>query len=99
MLDYLIDPDPEEISPEDYGYIHERDLPDIDFLKDQILGVVDAFYKTGDVFMLESCLDEVCFELKIPRNLGNPVMKKKGEESLLPHLFQQRILINKIKTR
>jgi hypothetical protein len=58
--------DPWESSPN--GFIHEDDLPDLDFAKKMIKSVINAMYETGDIESLEDCLEELasCFQLKIP---------------------------------
>ena len=62
-------------TPEDHGYIHEDDLPDLDHIKDYLEGVLEAVYVTGDVEVLENCLDEICgqFDLKLP--VSEPVLR------------------------
>ena len=99
MLEYLIDPDLIEETPEDYGYIHKNDMPDIDFIKNQIQGVLHAVYVTGDVMMLESSLDEICHELNIKIHQGAPVINKKQPTTLGVYIDYQRTLINSFKTR
>jgi len=99
MLEYLIDPDPIEKTPEDYGYIHEDDLPDIDFIKDQMRSIIQSVYITGDVMRLESSLDEVCHELNMKIHQGAPVLYKKQPTTLGAYIEYQRDLINSFKTK
>jgi len=64
MLNYLLEEDTEHDSFEDLGYIHKENLPNIDFIYDQVKGLVEAF-KIGNMESLGSCLEEVCSELQI----------------------------------
>jgi len=52
-----------EVTPEDYGYTHENDMPDIETAKDYVQGIVESLYETGDVEPLDSMLDELCHAL------------------------------------
>ena len=36
------------------GYIHENDLPDLDHLRDHVIGIMEAVYESGDIKKLES---------------------------------------------
>lgn len=64
------------------GYIHESELPDFPQIKDHLKGIIEAVYTTGDVAMLESCLDEVCHQFKIKLKNKIPVIQRK-EKPLL----------------
>lgn len=71
------DPDPEPETPADYGWIHEDDCPDIEHCQDMLKGIMEALYKTGNVAMLEDCLDELVgqFDLKLPQT--EPILEKR----------------------
>ena len=64
------------------GYIHESELPDFAQIKDHLKGIIESVYDTGDVAMLESCLDEVCHQFKIKLKNKIPVIQRK-EKPLL----------------
>ena len=59
----------DELSPDElaefHGYVPKESLPDLARIKDQLLGAVESMYVTGDVYMLESCMDEIMHELDI----------------------------------
>jgi len=80
MMNCYLEPEAER--PEDLGYIHEDDLPNIERLRDLMSGVMEAMYETGDVSMMESCLDEVCGELNLKINPNDPIIEKSGRPSL-----------------
>lgn len=50
---------------ESIGYVSKDSLPDLERIKDQLLGCLESMYVTGDVYMLENCMDEICHELDI----------------------------------
>lgn len=52
----------------------------LDAVRDHIEGIIEAVYKTGDVFMLESCLDEVCYHLSLETAKGDPKLTKRGKD-------------------
>lgn len=52
-------------SPEDFGWIHEDDVPDIGHCRDMIEGLVESVYQTGNLDQFEFCLDELCFSFGI----------------------------------
>lgn len=66
--------------PEDYGYIHENNLPNLDLIRDFLIGIIESVYVTGDIDALENCLDEICceFDLKLPNR--KLVLCKKSDE-------------------
>jgi len=66
--------------PEDNGWIHEDDLPDLDYAKEMLISVRNAIYDTGDIENLEDCLEELlsCFKLSIPKT--EPLIEKKRSE-------------------
>jgi len=63
-LDYIECEEP--LYPE--GWIHEDDIPDLEFSRGMIESIINAIYETGDIENLEDCLEELAggFELKIP---------------------------------
>ena len=95
MLDYHLEEECFE-SPENYGYIATKDLPDLQLIKDSIKEIVKAVYKSGDVFMLESHLDEICSELEVERGTDSPVIQNKTSNMLNWHHAYQRATINNL---
>ena len=86
--------------PEDYGYIHQDNLPDLNHLRDHVQGIIDVIYGSGNIRQLEFCLDEVCSELDMKLNAGRPVLEKKKQNDLMNwHLGYQRAQIDKMKGR
>lgn len=77
MYEYAYEDD---MGPEDNGWIHEDDIPDLDFVKGMLEGVRGAVYETGDIENLEDCLEELLstFELRVPET--EPVLEKKVQE-------------------
>lgn len=61
----------------EHGYVHESELPNFDLIKDHLTGIIEAVYETGDVAMLESCLDEVCHQFDIKITDKQPKIQKK----------------------
>lgn len=51
--------------PEDHGYIHENDLPDLNFLCLQFEKLIEAVYDTGSTFEIEKALHEIGNELEV----------------------------------
>lgn len=66
-----------EESPLD-EWVHEDDLPDLEFMKDMTISVINAIYETGDIENLEDCLEELAagFDLQIPNK--KPMLTKGG---------------------
>jgi len=46
-------------------YVHIDDLPDLDHAKDFLGGIVEAIYETGDLDLLQHCLEELCVILDV----------------------------------
>jgi len=63
--------------PEDYGYIHEDDVPDLDHCREMLEGILESIYKTGDIDKLEDCLDELCGAFDIQMIASHPVLTKR----------------------
>ena len=72
------DIEPYEYGPETNGWIHEDDLPNLERIKDQLQGAIEAIYETGDVAMLESCLDEACHELGMTIKDAEPKIERRN---------------------
>lgn len=51
--------------PEDYGYVHEEDLPDYENIKDHFIGLVEILYGRGDLSKLERPIEEIARELEV----------------------------------
>jgi hypothetical protein len=87
MIEQFLEPD--ELEPTDL-------LPiDTELVRSNIKEIVKAMYLTGDVAYMESCLDEVCHELDIEINKGDPVLECKGERNLMTwYLGYQRAVID-----
>lgn len=81
MIDYV---DYEEIA-EEAGFTHKSQLPDLDSVRDHLLGVVEALYVTGSVKALESSLEEVCHELAMPFISGRPMLEKRRLRDMLEY--------------
>ena len=66
-----------DLSPRDYGWVHEDELPDLEFGKSMMESLINSVYETGDVELLEDCLDELAtlFNLRLPDK--NPRIEKK----------------------
>jgi len=81
---------------EDHGLCRIDELPDLDHLKDHLLGVAEAFYETGDTHALENSLDE-CFHvlgMTLKPN-AQPAVEKRGQRNLMMwHLGYQRASID-----
>jgi len=73
---------------------YER-LPDLNHIRDHVIGIMEAFYETGDPMKLEASLDEVCYELDIPMKKGDPVMQKK-RNLMREYLDEQKKHIDKM---
>ena len=71
------------------GYIHESELPDFAQIKEHLKGIIEAVYETGDVAMLESCLDEVCHQFDI--KLKNEIPKIQRKELKLVDWYVQMV--------
>ncbi len=94
MLDYTDGP-----TMEDYGYIHEDNLPDLDNLRGHVQGVVDAFYKSGNINDMESGLEEVCAALDMPFAAGAPAVEKRKQNDFMQwFLGYQRCEIDNMTT-
>jgi hypothetical protein len=73
---------------------------DTDHLREHVQGIVEAVYVSGDVMKLESCLDEVCYELGVNINQGIPaIQKKKTFDLMQQHLGYQRAMIDNQRGR
>ena len=68
---------------EDRGYIHQDNLPDLDHGKEMLKTIINAIYTTGDVELLEDCLDELVgvFGLELPNT--KPILEKKAKRSVM----------------
>jgi hypothetical protein len=94
MLDYTDGP-----TMGDYGYIHEDSLPDLDNMQDHLQGVVEAFYKTGDIAAIENGLDELCHALgvELTPNAQPAVEKRKLRGLMLWHIDNQKQIMDFMK--
>lgn len=91
-----------DIMAKEHGYIHQSDLPDFERIKDHLNGIIEAVYETGDVGMLESCLDEVCHEFGIKIKDKHPkIIKIIDDTDGLMHwyLSMQRSIIDDLNGR
>lgn len=98
LLEEDLDPD-SELEMESFGYVHVDKLPDYDRLRDQIQGIIEAMYQTGEVMRLESCLDEICRELGINIHPGDPILEKKTEREMQWYLGYQQAQIDRMNGR
>jgi len=78
--DWWYEPDVEPETPADHGWVHEDDLPDLEHCTAMLQSVINSVYETGDVELLEDCLDELASQLncKMPGNNIKPLLGKKG---------------------
>lgn len=76
-LDDWSEPDFDPITPADYGWVHENDIPNLDHVKKCLKGIVDSVYFTGDIDELENYLDEVCEEFDVKLPISEPVICQK----------------------
>jgi hypothetical protein len=94
MIDYYLD-DYCEKTPEDFGYVHQDQIPSIERIQDNLKVLMQCMYGSGDVAMMESCLDEICDEVGMKINPGTPVIEKKQQSDTLTwYLGYQRALID-----
>lgn len=70
-----------DLTPEDSGYVHEDNLPNLEHMRDHLKGVLEALYSTGDMKRMESCLEEICDQLGVPMGTGDAVVEKKSKLS------------------
>lgn len=56
---------------------------DAELLRSNVKEIIKAMYLTGDVAYMESCLDEVCYELNIDIDKGDPVIGMIGKQNFL----------------
>lgn len=89
MLDYYLKPEYWPETLEERGYIHEDNLPDLDNVRSNIKEIIKAMYLTGDVAYMESCLDEVCYELNIDIDKGDPIIGMIGKQHFLNFMNTQ----------
>ena len=78
----------------DYGYIDEAELECLDSVRDHLQGVIDAFYKTGDVAAIENGLDEMCHALDMKLTAGSQPAVVKCGDPMGWHLGYQRAQID-----
>lgn len=76
MRDCDLEPDI-DMGPEAWGYVHEDNIPDLQFCSEMLENIIEAIYVTGDVGKLEDSLDELTnqFDLRLPRT--DPLLEKK----------------------
>lgn len=79
--DYWKLSDPYEETPADYGWIHEDDLPDLDFVRYELANLVKAVYKTGNINDLEKSLEEICESLEVNYPDHAPAIAKQEQEN------------------
>jgi hypothetical protein len=68
---------------EDRGYIHQHYLPNLDHVKEMLKTMINTIYITGDVELLDDCLDELVgvFGLQLPNT--KPLLEKKAKRSVM----------------
>lgn len=76
------------------GWVREEELPDIDFAKEMMEGIIEAVYKTGNVAKLEDCLDELvnCFDMELPKE--EPVLERIGPSETANELLRAWVTLN-----
>lgn len=71
----------DSLTPEDFGYIDEKDSLDREQIKDYLQGVIDAIYVTGDTNHLEDMVEELAHQVNL--NYQTKELKiKKTEENM-----------------
>ncbi len=63
-------------TPEDQGYIHEDELPNIEHTREHLLDLIHAVYETGDIDVIEDRLDELCGQFDIDYTPLTPKIRK-----------------------
>lgn len=77
-----------DITPADYGYYHERDLPDLDHCRRMISAILSQMYYTGQVYCMEQCIEELAhqFDIEMPeRSLKIQPNSKNLQEQQVTH--------------
>lgn len=69
-------------SYEDELWVRKDSLPNLDIVRDHVKGILEQVYETGDIFMLEFNLDEICAELNIAPRMEAPVIAKAESKTL-----------------
>jgi len=95
MLDRHLEEDLHDESPADHGWVHEDCLPDMQNLEDQVKGIIDALYVSGDIRQLEAHLNELCSEIGMNHSVRRPQLGRSGlADKMQWHLGYQRALID-----
>lgn len=68
------------------GWIHEDDIPDMQYSKDMIISIINAIYETGDVSHLTDCLRVLAdeFELRLPNKKALITKGREHEREAYP---------------
>ena len=84
-----------ERNPEESGYIHKDNIPNIERIQDNLKVLMQCMYGSGDVAMMESCIDEICDEVDMKINPGSPVIEMKSKTDMIKfHIGYQRAMID-----
>ncbi len=89
--------DIEHDTPESHGYIHERDLPDLERMREDLVGLAYAVCMSGDISSLRDSLTGLCEELDVTIPGGTLAIEKKDlRDRLQWHLGYQRGMIDSL---
>lgn len=96
MLGFSFDED--IVVRDDLGYMRKEDVFNFEGARHFLEGIVKAVYETGDVYMLEHCLDELCYIMDVEQSDKDPQIEKKNENRLMHfYLGYQRAHIEQMK--
>ena len=86
--------------PEDMGYVKAEDLPNFEDTRDFLLGIQEAIYKTGDIEILEHCLEELCHQYQVEFKPKAPQVETKNKNRLMHwYLGYQRASLDQASGR
>jgi hypothetical protein len=78
----------EEPSPYDYGWVREEDLPNQDNVRDQLSKILKALSTTGDVDVIEDCMENLCGMFDVRFDLDQIQIERKGAQKKKDDLMQ-----------
>ena len=62
-----------------FGYVRKSDIPDLEFMKDMLEGVIENLYETGDIVNVQRCLEELCWQLNVKFPTTKPMIGGNNE--------------------
>lgn len=66
-------------TPNEYGYYHQSELPDLNHCRDMLSGCVDSLYQDDYLEKLEDFLEELCGEFGIELDARDHMIFRKVE--------------------